>query len=311
MSFNSSLLLDIEAADVNVRYDESIKQLLANKEILAWIMKYCVDEFKDYAIDDIIPCIEKDADVANRRVEPGLSNKIIGDTNENPVPNEGKIAYDVIFHAKTKDDNGVEVIINVEAQNNYYPGYDLETRGVFYCARMLSAQANREFSLAGREYKKLKKVYSIWICTNSPDHLANTISSYEMTHKVVYGSEDIRTGRYDLLEVAMIRLKEGVDNGNELHRMLNVLLSSDTPVGEKERRLQDEFSIEMTEEFRTEVENVCNLSLGVEQKGAIEMLVRIVSDKMESTKCSFEEAIKDLPISASEKEQVKERLGIE
>ena len=58
MFFNSSLLLDIEAADVNVRYDESIKQLLANKEILAWIMKYCVDEFKDYAIDDIIPCIE-------------------------------------------------------------------------------------------------------------------------------------------------------------------------------------------------------------------------------------------------------------
>ena len=56
---------------------------------------------------------------------------------------------------------------------------------------------------------------------------------------------------------------------------------------------------------------MCDLSLGVEQKGAIKMLVRIVSDKMESANCSFEEAIKGLPISASEIEQVKVRLGID
>ena len=64
---------------------------------------------------------------------------------------------------------------------------------------------------------------------------------------------------------------------------------------------------------------MCNLSLSIaeknlaigEQKGIINAFVRIVAGKMESTKCSFEEAIKGLPISASEIEQVKVRLGID
>lgn len=44
--------------------------------------------------------------------------------------------------------------------------YDIVTRGVFYCARMLSSQMGNEIS--AKEYDKLKKVYSIWICLDVP-----------------------------------------------------------------------------------------------------------------------------------------------
>jgi len=67
-------------------------------------------------------------------------------SNEDKVPGEGEITYDIRFYAITKDDKHIKIIINVEAQKNYYPGYDLVTRAMFYCARMLSAQLDTEFT---------------------------------------------------------------------------------------------------------------------------------------------------------------------
>ena len=37
---------DIEVADAKAQYDAEVKKILANKEILAWILKFCTDEFK-------------------------------------------------------------------------------------------------------------------------------------------------------------------------------------------------------------------------------------------------------------------------
>lgn len=49
--------------------------------------------------------------------------------------------------------------MNVEAQKDYHPGYDLVTRGIFYVARMISAQMDVEFT--ADDYDGIKKVYSI------------------------------------------------------------------------------------------------------------------------------------------------------
>lgn len=60
----------------------------------------------------------------------------------------------------------VKLIINVEGQNDFYPGYDIVTRGIFYTAQLISSQLETEFT--GSNYGDIKKVYSIWICLNSP-----------------------------------------------------------------------------------------------------------------------------------------------
>ena len=49
----------------------------------------------------------------------------------------------------------IRLIINVEAQKKYYAGYSLTTRGVFYGARMISAQLGTEFEIP--EYDKIKR----------------------------------------------------------------------------------------------------------------------------------------------------------
>ena len=38
-------------------------------------------------------------------------------------------------------------MINVEAQNDFYPGYPLVKRGIYDCSRMISPQYGRENSV--------------------------------------------------------------------------------------------------------------------------------------------------------------------
>ena len=87
--------------------------------------------------------------------------------------------YDIrfsVYYARQKQ--RIKLIINVEAQKEFRPGYSLITRGIFYGARILSSQKGTEFT--GRDYDNIRKVYSIWICMNAPDYIGNAISFYNI-----------------------------------------------------------------------------------------------------------------------------------
>ena len=66
----------------------------------------------------------------------------------------------------------IRLIINVEAQTAFNPGYPLTKRAIYYCSRMISAQHGPIFTKS--EYGKIRKVYSIWICTQPSDGFENT-----------------------------------------------------------------------------------------------------------------------------------------
>ena len=155
--------------------------------------------------------------------------------------------------------------MNVEAQNDFYPGYPLTKRGIYYCCRMISSQYGREFT--GSHYEKLKKVYSIWICMNPPRNRENTITRYRLTEEHLVGKAVELVQNYDLLSIVMLCLG-GPDSENYdgVLRMLDVLLSHETSEAEKRRILQDDYDIQMTRTMESEVSVMCNLSKGVMEK---------------------------------------------
>lgn len=86
---------------------------------------------------------------------------------EDVTVTEGTIIFDIRFFAIVpKGGEHINLIINVEAQNNFYPGYPLIKRRLHYCSRMISSQYGPVFTKS--HYEKVKKVYSIWICMNLP-----------------------------------------------------------------------------------------------------------------------------------------------
>lgn len=262
---SNNLLNLLHESGIKARYDTEVKKILSNKTILSWILKFTVKEFKDSTIEEIWECIEGEPQISEIPLRPRHPPECItGISNEDKEITEGCIFYDIIFHALTPIKEHTKIIINVEAQNNYYPGYDLVTRGIFYGARMISSQLDKEFTT--ENYDNIKKVYSIWICMDTPKYAKHTITEYKITPEKLWGNFSGKV-HYDLLSVVMICLGESSDSNNQLIGMLNAILSEKINATEKETILETEYGIKMKTDEDGGVNLMCNLSDRIEQIG--------------------------------------------
>ena len=270
MEQRTTLSQSIDIVQQKAQYDTACKKVLAEKIILAWIMKHTMKEYATYEVREIVDrFIIGDAQIAVVNVLPDETNtpKVTGIGVEDSTVTEGSITYDIQFRALVPGaDEVVQMIINVEAQNDFYPGYPIIKRGIYYCARMISSQYGTVFTRS--HYEKIQKVYSVWICMNPPKRRRNTITGYSLTEKAYVGKVKEKEGNYDLISAIMVCLGESdEDTESGLLRLLDVLLSSEKNAKEKKEILENEFQIPMTEKMEEEVVHMCNLSDGVEQKG--------------------------------------------
>ena len=270
MEIETTLAKNIRIADDKAKYDEACKRLLAEKTILAWIMKSCLEEYKEYEINEIAEkYIEGSPQIASIAVAPDETNApmIRGLNTEDAMMTEGTITYDIRFLANVPStDEKIQLIINVEAQNDFYPGYPIIKRGLYYCSRMISAQYGTEFM--DSHYEKIKKVYSVWVCLNPPKKWQNSITRYVITEENLIGNVKQEKAHYDLMTAVLVFLGDAEsENYKGVLKLLNTLLSTDTSVLEKKQILQNDFQIQMTRQLEKEVTEMCNLSEGVEQKG--------------------------------------------
>lgn len=272
MEVNTPIAEDIRVTDQNAQYDAACKRLLSEKIILAWIMKSCLDEYRDCDVKEIAEkYIEGTPQVSEVAVMPGETNatKVRGIRNEDTVLGEGQITYDIRFVALAPATNEmIQLIINVEAQGKFNTGYPIVKRAIFHCSRMISSQYGTEFTHS--EYQKIKKVYSIFICMAPPQKRQNSITRYRLTEENLIGNVKEAGKNYDLLSVVMLCLggPDG-ENYDGVLKLLDVLLSPEAGVTEKRQILQDDFDIPMTETLEAEVQTMCNLSQDVEEKGRI------------------------------------------
>ena len=242
------------------KVDEKIKALLADKQILARILKYSVEEFKEYDILEIIIRIEE-VEILEVPVDAGLSHKsknefgkISGSSTEDNVPGEGVIFYDIRFNI-TKGKKRIKVLINIEAQATTSVsrlGYHIENRMTYYLSRMISAQKEQEFF--GSDYDKIKEVISIWICMDARKN-EDSIIEYQLRPEVKFG-ENIHPEEINLLKGILIKIRGGknmTQSKNKLIEMLEYVIA-DHSTEEKKNYLKNECGVEMTKELERKVE---------------------------------------------------------
>ena len=242
------------------KVDEKIKALLADKQILARILKYSVEEFKEYDILEIINRIEE-VEILEVPVDAGLSHKsknefgkISGSNTEDNVPGEGVIYYDIRFNV-TKGKKRIKVLINIEAQATTSVsrlGYHIENRMTYYLSRMISAQKEQEFF--GSDYDKIKEVISIWICMDARKN-EDSIIEYQLRPEVKFG-ENIHPEEINLLKGILIKIRGGknmTQSKNKLIEMLEYVIA-DHSAEEKKNYLKNECGVEMTKKLERKVE---------------------------------------------------------
>ena len=180
---------------------------------------------------------------------------------------EGTIYYDIRFSAIAPGtQQPIPLILNVEAQNDYYPGYPLIKRAIYYGTRMISSQYGIEFQSSN--YQNIKKACSIWICTNVPKDRQNTINRYAFQEQHLAGAAKEDPAYFDLINIMMIGLSETPPQDEEsVLKLLSVLLLQRGNAEQKKQILQHDFHIAMTMQLEEEVDFMCNLSEGVERRG--------------------------------------------
>ncbi len=287
MTVDTNLQKAVITVEGNPKLDKAVKELLADKQVLARILKRVTDEFKDSDYDSIMAAIEGEPEIESVPVETGMTNSksvpeetrhITGEDKESNIQGEGTYYFDVKFSAHVPDDRildfGIRIIVDVEGQYDYYPGYDIVTRGVFYGARMISSQSGTEFLKA--DYSNLRKVYSIWICMDPPDYAANSIIRFGVRPEVMYGNipeEKIASMKYDLMDVVLVNIStEKNTDKDELCGMLEVLLDENKSKEDRLGTLEKEYGMRRTVELEKEMDGMCDYSVGIARKNFLKGL---------------------------------------
>lgn len=264
----------IKSTNLNAQYDACAKQLLSNKIILAHILKGTVEEFKKMKPTDIIPLIEGEPYVSEVPVTPGETNqimkksgnKIIGNNAENVELGEGTIYFDILFYVKMQDGLS-QMLINIEAQKSATPGYHIKNRAIYYTSRMVSSQKERDFVKSN--YNDLLKTYSIWICFNLNE---NCLNHLHMVDTPLLGNYTW-SGDTDLMNVILVGLNKQLtkatldETESDLHYLLGTLFSDNLESTEKIQLLDQRFQIEENARIRKELDEMCNLSYIILEKG--------------------------------------------
>ncbi len=266
----------IEMAKDASTYDTNVKYLLADKQVLARILKYAVTEFQNMEIGDIIGSIGNDIEVGTRPLDAGVSNlgRVTGTDTEDNVPGEGKIFYDIRFQAFIREME-MKFLVNIEAQKSSDPGrlgYHLENRIIFYLARMISAQKQTEFYHS--DYDSLRRVRSIWICMDNREN-EDSIEEIVLDRRVVFGNK-IKVRDVDLMKGIIINIRKNADvnaSQNILISMLEKLLSK-MDVDRKKHILMEEYGMIMSEELERRLQTMCNLSEIIIEEGLREGMER-------------------------------------
>ena len=275
----NELAKSIAATDpTGIKLDNAVKNLFTHKSLLARIIKETVTECKDMSYEEIEKCIEGDVQIDKVIVDPGLTNaseRIQGLNTELYLNEEGLIKFDLFTYLRIPDGgqgNLIKIYLNLEFMNEDKPGYDICLRALFYCCRMISMQEGIEFTTHKDDqikYGNIKKVYSIWVCTESAQKRANTIECYGINRTFLLGT-NTDSPRYDIINAVIIYISKTHDTEkteNELIKMLTDLFNEQLTGMEKVKVLKDNYKIPMTRELGKEVPEMCTYAEAMVLKG--------------------------------------------
>ncbi len=282
VSAPSEIAQNLKVADENstFKYDESARNIVAQKSVLAYILKSALGEYAEYTVQEIAerfiegePELRKTAvhqDHPDREDVIGMmsgDDKIEGDPTADKSQRDGTVYFDIRFIAVLPSDGGrIEILINCEIQNRDTPGYPIPKRGVYYTARMISSQRGTIFK--DQEYGKIKKCVSIWLCEDTADTRSDTINRYSFTEECLRGDFHEEKTDYDLMTVVVLRLgSKGEKSEDNAIRLLSKMFSTNLSYEDKLDALQNEFRISVSRKMSEEVQSMCNLSVGVLNKG--------------------------------------------
>lgn len=266
MEVETSVARGVQATGDMAHYDAACKRVLSERQVLAYILHDFMREYESLSREQIAnEFLEGEPLIGEEPVERDDVGRVrLGDPGDATLF-ENTVTFDIRVDALLPGGAGsARLEIDLEAQNDQPRKYPLLKRAVYYCGRMLSKQGGVD--VVRSRYDRVRKVVSIWVCSDADKAHQGTVARFCLDQHDLVGRPNYKHADYDLVEVILICLGGREAHGGALG-MLGLLFDCDIPAREKIRRLKHDFGIITSEEFEGKVDDMCNLSLGVYEKG--------------------------------------------
>ena len=271
------------------KLDYMFKQVLSIKEFLAIIMKNCMEEYKDEDLDTIIrEYIENHIQVGEKKV-----HNIISGVNTEINQDKKKTTFDINFYARLpKNKDRISIVINVEAQSDFNPGYHMMNRAHYYNARNISTQFGIFFD--EYQYDNLRKVVSIWLLLEPPKYKNDGINRYVMTEEHLYGNIKEDKELIQKNEIIMVYLSR--KSKSKFIQLFNDLRDHKFDMNEFYETLKIDYGYNKTIERESEVTQMCDYGQYVKNKGEFEATLKHIRNIMKNFNVNELAALQSLEI---------------
>ena len=146
------------------------------------------------------------------------------------------------------------------------------------------------------KYGNIKKVYSMWICTETSQARANSIEKYNIDRSFIIG-ENSDAPRYDILTAVIVNISAKHDTGgidNTLIKMLTDLFDERLSGAAKVKKLQNTYNIPMTRETEKEVPEVCTYAEAMVLKGLRQGIEQGIEQERKNSEIAIAEKDKEI-----------------
>ena len=255
----------------DTKKDTVAKRLFSINEIIAWILKLCVEEFSAIDVQFIVNewLAKADKRIGTEPVLPDVLSRQPAVGTEDKSKTDGTVYFD--FRTEIPLPNAPStapwLVIDMELQNEYKKRLALHKRSVYYNCRLISSQPGR---LTGGKvvYPRLCRACGIWIYPNAPKRLANHVRQTWLVEKNIIGTAPLSDGEDEansLMGIWKIYVRDGMppSKDQKILWLFYVLFTRTMTCDEKMLILVKDFGMKATEE----IEKMCTFEEMISREG--------------------------------------------
>ena len=251
--------------------DTVAKRLFSINEIIAWILKLCIEEFSTIDVQYIVNewLAKANKRIGTESVLPDVPPRREAVGTEDKSKTDGTVYFDFRTEIPLPNapPNAPLLVIDMELQNEYKKRLALHKRSVYYNCRLISSQPGR-LTDGKVVYPRLCRACGIWISPNSPRRLANHVRQTWLVEKNVVGSAPLSDGEDEanrLMGIWKIYIRDGMppSKDQKILWLFYVLFTRTMTCDKKMKILVRDFDMKATEE----VEKMCTFEEMISREG--------------------------------------------
>ena len=277
-------------------FDKGFKILVHHCRILAWLLKYCAEPYRDCTIEEIVSLMTPYPD----------GFRVVGTETEIPSEDAEPPSLDNCFIVRHPKGGETGVVVDVEGQSGLKGFAEISARAVYYASCLVARQRTKGDK---RPYSELREVYSIWVERDSRQDLTGTADLYQFGGRRTTG--DGTPEPITKMNLAFVRIDEAKAGEPDAMGLMSALLA-EMEERRKKELIEENYNIDVNQYLTQGLEMVSfsqDIYEGWYEKGIRDSAVNYVIALMKNAQVDVDTAIDMLDVPSANRDGIREAVN--